>query len=433
MNNWLEIKCVLFFVGLVLQPYCHDGAMAQVEFTGNTMGPIEYRVVIQDLVDDKEKLGKEIQNVLDRVNVLMSTYIETSDVSRVNQSTALRWVEVDPETFGVVKKALEISEKTSGTFDITVGPAVRLWKFGPDKELQQTPTDSELDEIKKYVGYQKIELQVEPPAIRKLHDQTQIDLSAIAKGYAVDQVSARLLQRSLQNFMVEVGGEVYVHGRSKNGKWRIGIEQPTGTERRVSAVARISDSALATSGDYRNFKVIDGKRISHTIDPTTCRPVENMTASCSVVASDCMTADALATALMVMGSEAGLEFCRQQGISASIIKRDVNAQLTTVSTDHFPVERLTQQKTDEPTSIVPAFVGALVVFGLAIAGMAIGAIFNNKPITGSCGGIAATPNEDGASSCSMCQKPVNECPENAKKIEQCGGISELESDGYCLF
>ena len=384
----------------------------QSTFSGKTMGPIDYKVVVYDSVSDQEVVENGIQAQLDQINSLMSTYVESSDISKVNAADKDQWVPVDPLTLQVVQKSIQFSELTGGAFDVTVGPAVNRWKFGPESDF----TETDIDELVEYVGFANISIRSNPPAISKRHAKTRIDLSAIAKGFAVDQVAKWLKDQGYENFMVEVGGEVVAMGKTKRGKWRIGIERPSQSSRQVASVAVLSDAAMATSGDYRNFRIENGKRVTHTIDPVTCRPVENNTASCSIVAKDCLTADAIATAVMVMGPEKGMSLCQNQNWQASIITRVTGSDtFHFTATENFPLDESTSEipeSNKNEASIFPAFVGAMIIFGLAIAGMAVGAIFNNRPITGSCGGIAATQNADGSSSCSMCQKPVSECPEN---------------------
>ena len=273
-----------------------------------------------------------------------------------------------------------------------------------------------------FVGFENLQTRANPPSVKKSDTRTQIDLSAIAKGFAVDQVVDYLREKQLKNFMVEVGGEVYASGEKPDGAWTIGIEKPKHGRLELLGGIEIKNVAVATSGDYRNFQMYDGEKISHTISPETCRPVPNSLASCSVVATDCMTADAIATALMVMGADKGLEFCQANGIESNIIVRNDN-HLTTSTTDGFPgLIPLKQLQTsvksssaNDQQSIWPAFIGALVIFSLAIVGMAVGAIFNNKPIKGSCGGISPTASEDGETSCSLCHKPVADCPEKTNE------------------
>lgn len=409
-------RILLLLAGCILL-FCQPTVVAQSEFTGTTMGPIAYRVVVYE-VDDEVKLKQGIQSELDRVNDLMSTYVSDSDVSRVNAADAEKWTEVNPLTLKVIEKAIEISKLTSGAFDITVGPAVRRWKFGPDAEQIEYPSDAEVADMLSYVGFGKLNLQADPPSIQKSDSRTQIDLSAIAKGFAVDQVAMLLKSEGYENFMVEVGGEVYASGRKPDAKWRIGIEKPKfeGCTLAVSGAIEISDVAVATSGDYRNTRIYNGQRISHTINPATCRPVLDSPASCSVIAADCMTADAIATAIMVMGAKRGMELCLGNDFDANIANRMGNdsSNFKSVTSDNFPQIQPIQTKANsatQPQSIWPAFAGALIIFSLAILGMAVGAIFNEKPISGSCGGIAAKTGEDGDTSCSLCHKPVAECPE----------------------
>ena len=390
---------------------------AQTEFSGTTMGPIAYRVLVCDDIENPGAIKSGIDNKLQQVNSLMSTYIADSDVSKINTSGANIWIEVDPLTLAVIQRAMAISEQTDGAFDITIGPAVRRWKFGPDADDVQYPSDDDVEEMLQYVGYKKVSIKPTPPSVKKSDARTQIDLSAIAKGFAVDHVVEYLKENSFENFMVEVGGEVYAAGKKPSGAWRIGIEKPKIGYQEISHAIDISDCAIATSGDYRTVAMFEGKKITHTIDPKTCRPVPNPPASCSVRAADCMTADALATAIMVLGAKKGMKLCDSTRCDAHIVIRTGDAQdgLTSYTTEDFPAfvdqQELRHSAKSEETSIWPAFIAALAIFSLAVLGMAVGAIFNQKPISGSCGGIATTTGEDGESSCTLCHKPVADCPE----------------------
>ena len=412
-----------------------SAALAQtsrLEITGFTMGPIRYTVVVAHHPDSitPKQLQQQVGSTLERVNQLMSTYLPDSDVSRFNASKSTEFVAVDRETVEVVSRAIQISQQTNDAFDITVGPAVNLWKFGPEKDsLESLPSDDALEQVAKVIGHQKLEVRADPPAIRKTEPGLKIDLSAIAKGYAVDRVAKALDESGCEQFMIEVGGEVFVRGqRAGGGPWQIGVEQPdtsdaankvtVGSAREVYQVASISDKALATSGDYRNYFEFQGKRFSHTIDPKTCRPVEHGLATACVIADDCMTADALATAVMVLGPDEGQKVCREAGVEYLLITRDSDfgSELTELRSERFPIGQLDSPKPKSKSSssqgILPTFIGAAVVIGLAILGMAVGSIFANKPVQGSCGGLSSATGEDG-DSCSICAKPTTDCVEKS--------------------
>lgn len=390
------------------------------EISGSTMGPIGYKVIIAQHPDTTTptELQSKVQATLDRVNQLMSTYIPESDVSRFNQSKSTDFQDVDLETATVVQRALQISNQTNGAFDITVGPAVNLWNFGPNKTEFKVPTDEQIDSVRKLVGYEKLSVRMDPPAISKSQPELKIDLSAIAKGYAVDQVAKTLDEQGCLQFMVEVGGEVFTRGeRFGGGPWRVRVERPAIKQQNLANIAGISDLAMATSGDYRNFVEHDGARLSHTIDPQTCRPVPHSLASACVIAEDCMTADALATAIMVLGREKGIKLCEELGIQYLIAERDSDFgdELTQQISKRFPLKDRFKAQAQSPKSILPVFLGAAVVFGLMILAMAVGSIFANKPVQGSCGGLASVTNEDGEESCGICSKPTSDCVERTVK------------------
>lgn len=399
----------------------------QLEITGRTMGPIKYKVLVAHHPSsvEPEQLQELIQGALDRVNGLMSTYLPESDVSRFNDADSTEYQPVNRETAMVVARAIEISRQTDGAFDITVGPAVNLWNFGPEKSEFQIPSDEQIANVKTMIGYEKLSVQMDPPAISKSEPSLRIDLSAIAKGYAVDQVAKALDEAGCKKFMVEVGGEVFTRGeRSVGGKWRIAIEKPNySSQQAYDKVAEISNLGMATSGDYRNYSEVDGVKYSHTIDPKTCRPVTHDLASACVIATDCMTADALATAVMVMGPKQGASVCDTLGVEYLTMTRiggrdDVLDEKRSAS---FPLRNLSgaapEKNVGAGQSIWPTFIGATVVFVLVILGMAVGSIFANKPVRGSCGGLANMAKGDGeAESCGVCSKPTTDCVEKAGSV-----------------
>ena len=393
------------------------------------MGPIDYQITVVDPPAglSEAELESVVQATLDRINQRMSTYIDDSYVSQFNFSKSTDFVACDAETARVVQRAIEISELTNGGFDITVGPAVELWSFGRGEwqpgDSFEPPSDQDIANSLESVGYQKLTVRMDPPSIKKSHPDVQINLSAIAKGYAVDQVWEKLASMDCKNVLVMVGGEVRASGhRANRTAWRVAVQQPDSLGDDFATVALVSNGALATSGDYENSRRVGKKRYSHTIDPVTARPVEHNLASASIFAGDCMTADALATAAMVMGRKPAIELLTQQGSDFYLIERtgDFSGQYKRYGSETFPfadekhreqLEDSSSETANEKSSIWPIFIASLCVFGLMILAMAVGAIFNNKPVKGSCGGLANVTNEDGETSCGICSKPVTDCVE----------------------
>ena len=316
MNQSITIFFVCILTLLPTTASAQPSIESKVEITGTTMGSIPYKAVV--VCDPTESEAVDLKTAvvdsLDTVNRLMSTYQPDSDISRFNRSQSTDWFDVDEETAAVISRALEISRQTDGAFDVTVGPAVNAWKFGPDKSEFQPPTDDAISELKEVIGYKNLSVRKSPPAIKKSIANLEIDLSAIAKGYAVDRVADSIAKLGYDRAMVEVGGEVIASGqRANGGPWIVGVEQPDQTNSKtVVRKLELDNAAVATSGDYRNFYEYQGKRYSHTIDPKTLRPVNHSLATASVIAKDCMTADALATAAMVMGAEKAHAFRRRE-------------------------------------------------------------------------------------------------------------------------
>ena len=403
--------------------------LASLLVTGKCMGPINYQVTVVDPPTEltESNLETVVQKTLDRINERMSTYIDDSHVSKFNASKSTDFIACDAETALVVQRAIDISKLTNGSFDITVGPAVERWSFGRGDwqrgDSFEPPSDEAIKQSLETVGYQKLTVRMDPPGIKKIHPDVQINLSAIAKGYAVDQVWEKLISLNCKNVLVMVGGEVRASGhRTDKTAWKVGVRHPDRPDGKPEAVALVSDGAVATSGDYENFRRVGKKRYSHTIDPVTARPVEHNLASACILAGDCMTADALATAAMVMGRQPAIDLLNQLGNDFYLIERtgDFNGQYKRYGSETFPFideaqrEQLasnTNETASEATSIWPVFFASLCVFGLMILAMAVGAIFNNKPVKGSCGGLANVTNEDGESSCGICSKPVTDCIE----------------------
>lgn len=272
---------------------------------------------------DRAKIPEAIDAQLNRVNELMSTYLPSSELSRFNQSDGATPFPLSPETLAVFQVAARVGRLSGGAFDVTVGPLVNAWGFGPAGKPPQPPSESELEALQARVGWDKILLDESQATIRKTDPRVYCDLSAVAKGYAVDRISQTLTSLGYEEHMVEVGGEVRAQGRNGEGQiWRIGVEKPVEIGRGVQRAVPLDDRAMATSGDYRNYYEIEGRRISHEIDPRTARPIAHRLASVAVVAETCAEADALATALIVLGEDEGYKLAVEQDLAALFLVRD---------------------------------------------------------------------------------------------------------------
>ncbi|WP_428353631.1 FAD:protein FMN transferase [Methyloprofundus sp.] len=294
-------------------------------FSGPTMGT-SFSVKASHLPKGVKTYRLEIlvQKRLDEINQRMSTYISDSEISVINSSSNTGATFISPELAKVLFQAHEISELSAGAFDVTVAPLVNLWGFGPDKMIYQAPTETEIQQLLKVVGYQNLIINTRLLSLSKSIEGASIDLSALAKGYAVDEVANVLDKQGVTDYMVEIGGELSLKGKNLQGKnWHIAIEKPNTEKRELQRVVAITDIAMATSGDYRNYFEQDGKRFSHTLDPRTGYPVTHKLASVTVLSDTTMKADAWATALMVLGPDEGYKLAEEQNLAVLfIIKTD---------------------------------------------------------------------------------------------------------------
>jgi thiamine biosynthesis lipoprotein len=252
-----------------------------------------------------EEIRARVASTLDRVDRGMSTWREDAELARFNRQSGLEPFPFSPEPRRVIAAALDLARETGGAFDPTVAPLVALWGFGA-QAADTPPTVEELEQARRRVGWRLLEWREAGRLARRVAG-VQLDLSAIAKGHAVDAIVAELARDRPIGVLVEVGGEVRALGAKPGGEpWRVGIDDPDAPGSRLSAVVFLTGGALATSGDYRRVRVIEGKRRTHVVDPRSGLPVEQKVASASVVAPTCMEADAVATALMVLGPDQGL-------------------------------------------------------------------------------------------------------------------------------
>jgi thiamine biosynthesis lipoprotein len=273
------------------------------------------------------KAATAVAAALDGVVARMSTYLDSSELSRFNALAAGKPLAVSRETLEVFALAREVSEATAGAFDATVAPAVDAWGFGPSGK-RRVPSSGELAALAARIDWRAVAVDREAGTLAKARDGVRADLSGIAKGYGVDLAARSLDALGAADYMVEAGGEVRVRGRNADGRpWRIGIERPDALPQEAFLVVPLDGLSMATSGDYRIYFEQDGRRFSHEIDPATREPVRGNLASVTVVAKECGWADAMATALFVMGAERGRAFAVEHGIAACFIERAEGGRL----------------------------------------------------------------------------------------------------------
>jgi thiamine biosynthesis lipoprotein len=296
--------------------------VAPEQLSGATMGTtwhLSYLDSPQDVTPEQVQQG--FTEVLERINDSMSTYREDSEISRFNAREPNSWVTTSPAFFHVLTTALDVGKRSEGAYDVTVAPLVNLWGFGPGPATSQRPDNAAIAAARERVGQQHLRMDNQNFSVLK-ETALSLDFSSLAKGYAVDELAKWLLDHGIERFMVEVGGELRLAGMSGRGDpWRIGIEQPDDSGRAVAATLQLTNVGMATSGDYRNYFEVDGRRYSHLIDPRTGYPVAHDLVSVTVVHPDCMLADAWATALTVLGAEQAMSVAQAQGLAVYFIRR----------------------------------------------------------------------------------------------------------------
>ncbi len=296
----------------------------EVLLQGRTMGTtynIKVVATKEQLVD--LKLQQQIDAALIQVNQEMSTYIKTSEISLFNSSISTDAIEISAGFARVLKESIRLGQLSEGKLDVTVGPLVNLWGFGPDQRPDKVPSDELLAATKKRVGLQNLVL--EGNQLSKKIPDLYIDLSTTAKGYGVDVVAELIESNGFTNYLVEIGGEMRLRGFKHTGElWAIAIEKPLSNERSVQQAIIPKDNAVATSGDYRIYFEADGQRFSHIIDPATGKPIKHNLVSVTVIHPSSMTADGLSTTLMVMGVEQGMAFAVKNDLAALFIVKTEN-------------------------------------------------------------------------------------------------------------
>lgn len=308
----------------------------EVHLTGPTMGTSYNVKYVPAESVTPTLLQTEIDQRLEEINQLMSTYIKDSELSRFNQWQSREPFPISAETTLVMAEAKRLGVLSEGVLDVTVGPLVNLWGFGPQSRPETIPSPELINNIQQQIGLDKLTLTSNTAS--KSQPNLYVDLSTIAKGYGVDQLAEILLTHNIKNFLVEVGGEMRVSGKKLSGKpWAIAIEKPESYSRSIQKIISVGNNAVATSGDYRNYYEEDGQRYSHLINPATGYPIQHNLVSVTVVHPSSMTADGLATALNVMGKDKALALAEKHDLAVLLItkEKDIFNEYTSAKFDEL--------------------------------------------------------------------------------------------------
>ncbi|MBD3667649.1 MAG: FAD:protein FMN transferase [Kangiella sp.] len=305
------------------------------KLSGNTMGTT-YNLTFESNNVSVEELKVAVTQELETINQLMSTYIPDSEINKFNALTSDQCFRFSDATWLVLVAAKDIYHQTNGAFDITVGPLIQRWGFDAAEYADKVPTDEEVTTLRQSVGTEKLRFDYEGQCISKASPELTINLSAIAKGYAVDQIANIMEQFEISNYLVEIGGETKVNGVNLHGyPWRIAVEKPaSGIHQQQLLIVALSNNSIATSGDYRNYFEVNGQRFSHTIDPATGYPITHNLTSVSVIHPSNMYADAYATAFSVMGYDRTKQFAQQHQLPIFLVKNE-DHRLTTFANELF--------------------------------------------------------------------------------------------------
>jgi thiamine biosynthesis lipoprotein len=320
------VRVVVALTCLALAGCATRPAMQETLLSGQTMGSAWTLKIAGPLPASAEALQAGVQARFDAVNLALSTYRPDSALSRFNSDDTGQWVDIDPELGEVLFYALGLAEDSGGAYDVTVGPLVNLWGFGPDPATLRVPDAAALESARSRVGWRKVEVDASRRRARKTPG-VRVDLSSLGKGRGVDRVAEYLDQGGVPNYLIDLSGKLRAHGVNVRGTpWRVAVEAPeadaTSMRRPFEPqIVELEDQSVATAGDYRRFFEVDGKHFSHIIDPRTGWPVTHATVSASAIASDCMQADALATVLMAMSPDAAEAFASRRRLAALLIRR----------------------------------------------------------------------------------------------------------------
>ncbi|GMQ80637.1 MAG: FAD:protein FMN transferase [Rhodothermia bacterium] len=346
--DWVPTKCLqlsLWLISSFVLAGCSATNVSLFELSGQTMGTT-YRLTYASSENREASLKEEVEQLLRAINQSLSPFIESSLISRINASrdTAQTFA-IDRHFEIVFQHAQYIHDLTNGAFNPALGPLIRAWGFGKDEP--RTLDSTEVNDLLQFTSLEIFSFEGDdPPRLRKQKAEGELDFGAIAKGHAVDELGALLESVGIFDYLVEIGGEVRARGsHPENRSWRVGIEKPLEASRDLQVIVNLSDISMATSGNYRNYYWTEGRKIVHTLNPLTGYPEDNSLLSVSVIAKNCMTADAFATAFMVLGRDRTLEFVeRNGGPDVYLISGSDEEAWETSTTDGF--SRLIETETE---------------------------------------------------------------------------------------
>jgi len=329
-----KIKAILQCTVFIVLSACSDSNEAhkarEVLFQGMTMGTVAYNVKVIVKPDsqpgfnfDQQKTHEDIDAILKQLLQDMSNWLPDSELSRFNKSSSLDSIKVSEGLRRVMAESIRLGNLSEGKLDVTIGPLINLWGFGPDYRPEKVPSDTELKQAQARTGLKYLTLNGNQ--LSKAIPDLYIDLSTIAKGYAVDLIAEYFENKGLDNYLVEIGGEMRLKGFKHTGElWHVAIEKPLAEERVAHQIIIPKDNALATSGDYRKYFESNGQRFSHIIDPQSGKPINHKLVSVTVIHPSSMTADGLSTAMMLMGEEKALAFAEENELAAYLIIKTEN-------------------------------------------------------------------------------------------------------------
>ena len=331
-------KLIIFLIISTLILSCSEDKKYNIELKGNTMGTY-YLISLVDVPKNlsKKEIEIEIKNTLLEANKILSNWDKSSEISKLNNNKTIKPIQISNELFDVVSEANSINTKSNGYFDITLDPLIELWGFGYSKSkiIDRVPSKGKIRDTLTLVNQNLLlEINSNNQLIKK-NKNVRLNLSAIGKGYGIDLIGKKLDYLNINNYIIDIGGDIFAKGHNKNNKdWVVGIENPKLNEKLIKEIVNISNKGVATSGEYKNYFSKDGTKYSHIINPKNGMPITHSTKSVTVVDKNAMSADGWATALIAMGSKVGLKVAEKEKIAVMFIDQ-VEDKLLKIKSSEF--------------------------------------------------------------------------------------------------